>query len=212
MEVLPRKYRFRILNAGMSRFIQLRIASSSGTAVPFRFIANDGNLVVNPILLTTLDQQGMAERYDIVVDFSTFPIGSRIKLVNRVAADDGRKPEEIHCRWRRPSPASPRIRGLARSWNSASSARSQSVDVPGAINRSTDPDPSQVPNVLTQQIPVVTPVGNGSSSSAGPATATRATRRPANARRTARNSRSSRGPSRSTGEDAHTMNANGFRS
>src|SRR5215468_10143174 len=70
MEVLPRKYRFRVLNACMSRFFQLGFADSSGNAVPFTFICNDGNLVVNPILLTVLDQQGIAERYDIVVDFS----------------------------------------------------------------------------------------------------------------------------------------------
>ena len=77
MEVLPRKYRFRILNACMSRFLQLAIASAErNSPVPFKFIANDGNFVVNPITLTLLDHQGIAERYDIVVDFSSFPIGS----------------------------------------------------------------------------------------------------------------------------------------
>src|SRR5262245_14117663 len=95
MEVLPRKYRFRILNACMSRFLQLALADPNGNAVPFQFIGNDGNFVVNPILLTTLDHQGIAERYDIVVDFSRFPIGSRIKLVNRLRMrDDGRGPKE----------------------------------------------------------------------------------------------------------------------
>src|SRR5262249_30146462 len=59
-EVLPRKYRFRILQASMSRFMQLAIADANGNAVPFQFIANDGNLVVNPITLTQLDQQGTA--------------------------------------------------------------------------------------------------------------------------------------------------------
>ena len=72
-EVLPRKYRFRILNASMSRFFKLALAGPTGTAVPFQFIANDGNFVVNPITLTTLDHQGTAERYDIVVDFSQIP-------------------------------------------------------------------------------------------------------------------------------------------
>src|SRR5262249_36267015 len=71
LEVLPRKYRFRILSAGMSRFLQLGLADLSGNTVPFQFIANDGNLVVNPIPNTaleggTLDQQGTAERFDIV--------------------------------------------------------------------------------------------------------------------------------------------------
>ena len=41
--------------------------------MPFQFIANDGNLVVNPIDLSELDEQGIAERYDIVVDFSQVP-------------------------------------------------------------------------------------------------------------------------------------------
>ena len=86
-EVLPRKYRFRILNACMSRFIQLALADSSGKAVPFQFIANDGNLVVNPITLTQLDEQGIAERYDIVVDFSTFRIGDKVHLVDILHAD-----------------------------------------------------------------------------------------------------------------------------
>ena len=91
LNVLRRKYRFRILNACMSRFWKFALAGPNGQAVPFKFIANDGNFVVNPIPLTSLTQQGTAERYDIVVDFSTFPIGSSIKLVNTVTMrDDGR--------------------------------------------------------------------------------------------------------------------------
>ena len=93
-EVLPRKYRFRLLNACMSRFLQLAL-SWNGAPVPFKFIANDGNFVVNPIQLTELDEQGIAERYDIVVDFSMFPVGSRIYLVNElVMRNNGRGPKE----------------------------------------------------------------------------------------------------------------------
>ncbi|MFZ0852436.1 MAG: hypothetical protein WAO08_24925 [Hyphomicrobiaceae bacterium] len=77
MEVLPRKYRFRILAASMSRFWKYAIAGPTGSAVPFQFIANDGNLVVDPIPLTELDEQGIAERYDIVVDFSSFRPGDK---------------------------------------------------------------------------------------------------------------------------------------
>ncbi|MDB5641000.1 MAG: copper oxidase [Hyphomicrobiales bacterium] len=99
MEVLPRRYRFRILNAAMSRFIQLAVAVnnsrkfSSGTTVPFYFIANDGNLVVNPIQITQLDEQGVAERYDIVIDFSAFADGDSLYLVNLLQQTDGRKPD-----------------------------------------------------------------------------------------------------------------------
>jgi FtsP/CotA-like multicopper oxidase with cupredoxin domain len=93
LEVLPRKYRFRILNGSMSRFYRLAI-SFNGQAVPFKFIANDGNLVVNPIELTSLDEQGIAERYDIVVDFSQFSVDDRLYLVNRLRMrDDGRGPD-----------------------------------------------------------------------------------------------------------------------
>jgi FtsP/CotA-like multicopper oxidase with cupredoxin domain len=98
MEVLPRRYRFRILNASMSRFIQLAVAVNqssrfaAGTTVPFHFIANDGNLVVNPIKLLQLDEQGIAERYDIVVDFSAFAPGDKLRLVNLLRQTDGRKP------------------------------------------------------------------------------------------------------------------------
>src|SRR5215470_13171455 len=96
MNVLPRKYRFRLLSAGMSRFIQLALADVNGPnpkAVPFQYIANDGNLVVNPIPLTQLDHQGTAERVDIVVDFSKFRIGDRIQLVNLLQMRlDGRGP------------------------------------------------------------------------------------------------------------------------
>ena len=100
-EVLPRRYRFRILNASMARFIKLaltvhRAALARGTKVPFHFIANDGNLVVNPIKLTELDEQAVGERYDIVVDFSTFKPGDSIRLINLVKQTDGRRPDKIY--------------------------------------------------------------------------------------------------------------------
>ncbi len=94
MDVLPRKYRFRILNSCMSRFIQLAIADPSGNALPFQFIANDGNLVVSPITLSGLDQQGIAERYDIVVDFSGYGAGQTLHVVNLLQQTDGRKPDK----------------------------------------------------------------------------------------------------------------------
>ena len=61
--------------------------------MPFHFIANDGNLVVNPIKLTELDEQGVGERYDIVVDFRAFKPGDSIYLTNLVKQTDGRRPD-----------------------------------------------------------------------------------------------------------------------
>jgi FtsP/CotA-like multicopper oxidase with cupredoxin domain len=158
MNVLPRKYRFRILNACMSRFFQFAISSPTNTKVPFKFIANDGNLVVNPITLNTLDHQGIAERYDIVVDFSAFPVGSRLKLVNLLEMrDDGRGPTDTLSLGEALAgdPNDPVI-GPVLEFRVASSV--PSVDVPGFTHFATTPDNSQVPNTLTQQIPVVAPV------------------------------------------------------
>src|SRR5262245_10643639 len=160
-QVLPRKYRFRILNASMSRFIQLALADVNGTspkAVPFQFIANDGNLVVSPIPLTQLDHQGTAERYDIVVDFSTFTPGKRVQLVNLLRMrPDGRGPTDTLTIGQALAgdPNDPFI-GAIMEFQVVGSL--PSVDAPGQTLRSTDPDPSQVPTVLTEQIPIVAPV------------------------------------------------------
>jgi FtsP/CotA-like multicopper oxidase with cupredoxin domain len=171
MNVLPRKYRFRILNACMSRFWQFQLAKDNGTAMQFQQIANDGNLLVHPVPLTTLDQQGIAERYDIVVDFSTIPIGGTVRLVNTLLQTDGRKPDNQQ----------PLANALAGNNNDPALgpllqfrvvSSVPSVDVPGVTLFATSPDPSQVPATLTQQIPVVAPVrtrlvefgrGNGDS-------------------------------------------------
>jgi len=157
MEVLPRKYRFRTLNASMSRFIQLQLADSSGNAVPFLFIANDGNLVVNPIPLTSLDQQGPAERYDIIVDFSKFRIGDTVTLVSTLKQTDGRLPaQQLPLRQALAGTSEdPTVGGILQF---RIVDQVPSVDVPGVIHHATDPDPSVVPNVLTEQIPIVTPV------------------------------------------------------
>ena len=158
MNVLPRKYRFRILNACMSRFLQFCISSPSNTKVPFKFIANDGNFVVNPITLTTLDHQGIAERYDIVVDFSTFPINSRLKLVNLLEMrDDGRGPKDtLSLAEALQGTDEDPVIGPMLEFRVVGSV--PSVDVPGVTHFSTTPDISQVPNTLTVQIPIVAPV------------------------------------------------------
>src|SRR5215475_3318415 len=157
MEVLPRKYRFRTLSAGMSRFIQLQIADSRGNPVPFLQIANDGNLFVNPISLTSLDQQGTAERYDIIVDFSRFQIGDVAFLVNTLQQTDGRKPDgQVSLRQALAGNNNDPAVGAIMQFRIVSQV--QSVDDPTVTLKATDPDPSQVPAVLTEQIPIVTPV------------------------------------------------------
>ncbi len=87
-EVERRKYRFRILNASVSRFFKIALSDGS----PMIQIANDGNLLPNPVVLTQLDEQGIAERYDIVIDFSRYSIGAKVQMVNLAEHQDGMKP------------------------------------------------------------------------------------------------------------------------
>jgi FtsP/CotA-like multicopper oxidase with cupredoxin domain len=91
LQVYRRKYRFRILNASVSRFFVFALSDSS-TMVQ---IANDGNLLPNTVPLTQLDQLGIAERYDIVIDFSRYTQGTKLYLVNLQEQTDGKKPGQI---------------------------------------------------------------------------------------------------------------------
>src|SRR4029077_16398545 len=55
-------------------------------------IANDGNLLPRAVKLTMLDEQGIAERYDIVIDFSKYTMGTKLHLVNCCEHQDGSLP------------------------------------------------------------------------------------------------------------------------
>jgi FtsP/CotA-like multicopper oxidase with cupredoxin domain len=85
--VEPRKYRFRILNASVGRFFKLALNDGS----PIIQIGNDGNLLPRPVVLSELDEMGIAERYDVVIDFSRYALGSSVYLVNLAEHQDGRR-------------------------------------------------------------------------------------------------------------------------
>jgi FtsP/CotA-like multicopper oxidase with cupredoxin domain len=90
-QVERRKYRFRMLNASVSRFFVFALSDSS-TMVQ---IANDGNLLPQTVPLHQLDQMGIAERFDIVIDFSRYTIGQTVDLVNLQEHRDGKGPGQI---------------------------------------------------------------------------------------------------------------------
>ncbi|HEY5029787.1 MAG TPA: multicopper oxidase domain-containing protein, partial [Candidatus Angelobacter sp.] len=90
-QVERRKYRFRLLNASVSRFFVFALSDSSVMVQ----IANDGNLLPLTVPLHQLDQQGIAERYDIVIDFSRYTIGQTVDLVNLQEHQNGRGPGQI---------------------------------------------------------------------------------------------------------------------
>ncbi|GAU81161.1 multicopper oxidase family protein [Bosea sp. BIWAKO-01] len=174
-EVLPRRYRFRLLNVSVARFVKLALGVNKSarfaqaTKVPIYFIANDGNLVVSPIALTELDEQGVAERYDIVVDFSAFAPGDSIYLVNLLQQTDGRRPDGAVSidRALKGGNDDPCV-GPFLEFRVVNSL--QSTDNPGKIYNSnnpldkdrsvnfTDPEWRSGAKTLTSQIPIVAPV------------------------------------------------------
>ena len=95
--VNKRRYRFRVLDGGPSRFYELFLTDplSPSTVIPFWVIANDGNLLTNPVQVTSF-RLGVAERYDIIIDFNQVKslIGShtKVRLENRLEQRDGTGP------------------------------------------------------------------------------------------------------------------------
>ena len=93
LEVEPRKYRFRILNAANSRFYHLRLFNSDATGevinqafeVPsFNQIGTDGGLLPVPLELRYL-LIAPGERLDVVIDFSGYE-GKSFSLINDAPA------------------------------------------------------------------------------------------------------------------------------
>lgn len=83
LNVEPRKYRLRLLNGCNARFLILGFdATGVAAGLNFKVIGNEGGLFPDAPL--TLDQLVMspAERFDVIVDFSTLPVGSQVVLLN----------------------------------------------------------------------------------------------------------------------------------
>jgi FtsP/CotA-like multicopper oxidase with cupredoxin domain len=97
LEVAKRRYRFRILDAGPSRFYEFFLTNPDNLSqkIPFSVISNDGNLLPRPIQVLS-HRLGVAERVDVIIDFAKiaqrFGNPARIRLENRLEQDDGRGP------------------------------------------------------------------------------------------------------------------------
>lgn len=89
LEVEPRKYRFRMLNTGISRTYKmyLELSTKVGTKLPFTVIGSDCGLLEKPVPTSDLYISD-AERWEIVVDFSQYA-GQLVTMRNSrdVAAD-----------------------------------------------------------------------------------------------------------------------------
>jgi len=79
LEVANVKYRFRILNAANARRYEIAL-DPPGEIVQ---IGSDGGLLAAPVTQGSI-QIAQAERFDVIIDFSKYPVGSRVTLLNRL--------------------------------------------------------------------------------------------------------------------------------
>jgi FtsP/CotA-like multicopper oxidase with cupredoxin domain len=86
--VEQRRYRFRVLNGCQSRFLILDFAQIPGVEV--WAIGNEGGFLAQPVNLTTTNNNqlliGLAERADLIVDFTNVPVGDYV--LGNVGPDD----------------------------------------------------------------------------------------------------------------------------
>ncbi|MFP5252758.1 MAG: multicopper oxidase family protein [Actinomycetes bacterium] len=80
MVVERRRYRFRFLNASISRSYEWSLHDGRST-VPMQVIATDGGLMQQPAQVASF-RHAMAERFEVVVDFSRFRDDTLLTLRN----------------------------------------------------------------------------------------------------------------------------------
>jgi spore coat protein A len=77
MKVKPRVYRFRVLAAGISRSFRFQLS----TGDPFYIVGTDAGMTpkVTPV---SSWRHGVAERYEVLIDFRKYKVGTKIELKN----------------------------------------------------------------------------------------------------------------------------------
>jgi len=95
LNVEPRRYRFRLLDTGPSRFYEyfLTDLNNPNAQNPYWLIGTDGNLLPNPIQVESV-RIGPAERVDVIIDFRQFA-GKTIYLENRLNQISGQGPAAV---------------------------------------------------------------------------------------------------------------------
>lgn len=76
-QVANRKYRFRFLDGANASMFELALSSNQ----PIVQIGSDGGLLAAPVSRSSI-LMGPAERMDVVIDFSLYPVGSQVVLNN----------------------------------------------------------------------------------------------------------------------------------
>jgi FtsP/CotA-like multicopper oxidase with cupredoxin domain len=94
-QVSPRRYRFRLLDTGPSRFYEFFLTDLANLSAnnQYYLIGTDGNLLPHPIQVSSV-RIGPAERVEIIIDFSQFA-GKTIYLENRLNQVNGQGPVAV---------------------------------------------------------------------------------------------------------------------
>ncbi|MEV6591737.1 multicopper oxidase family protein [Streptomyces acidicola] len=95
LEVDAARYRFRLLNASNARRYRLALDPGPQSGNAFVQVGSDVGLLGRPIGHDEI-QMAPAERFDVVVDFSKFPVGTRIAMVNKLDDGDTGKVMQFH--------------------------------------------------------------------------------------------------------------------
>ncbi|WP_343951897.1 multicopper oxidase family protein [Nonomuraea longicatena] len=86
MEVTATRYRFRVLNASNARRYRLALDPPPPGGASFVQVGSDLGLLAAPVTHTEL-QIAQAERFDVVIDFSAYPVGQNVTLKNLFGRD-----------------------------------------------------------------------------------------------------------------------------
>jgi spore coat protein A, manganese oxidase len=147
LEVQPRQYRFRMLNASNARFYSLALVNrQTGERGPaFHVIGTDGGFLASPVVLNEPRKRnaprlvlGVAERADVVIDFSGLPPGTEWVLENTAAAPfpDG-------------DPVDPATTGQVMLFRVGSGGETDPAELPTTLNTIPDLGPPSVTRTLT---------------------------------------------------------------
>ncbi|MEQ1834288.1 MAG: multicopper oxidase domain-containing protein [Candidatus Eisenbacteria bacterium] len=87
MRVARRKYRFRMQNIGTSRFYNFFLSNGQTMTQ----VSHDGNMLPKPLVVKNV-RFAVANRADMIIDFSRLASGTQLYLVNCQEQKDGRGP------------------------------------------------------------------------------------------------------------------------
>jgi spore coat protein A, manganese oxidase len=85
LEVTNTRYRLRLLNASNARRYRLALDPSPADGSSFVQVGSDQGLLAAPIAHDEIDI-AQAERFDVIVDFSSYSVGDEVTLVNEIGS------------------------------------------------------------------------------------------------------------------------------